>query len=283
MRKYTQINVTPLSSAIGAEIGNVDISKDLSSTVITEIRSALLEHLVIFFRDQDLSNPERHKMFTKYFGDLFIHPNFNLGQNNPEMVYLTRKPGDTAAAGEKWHADTTMMKNPPMGAILFALEVPDWGGDTLFANQYMAFENLSPGMKKLLMNLKAVHNDSRVAGPAVSLNSKRATKVRDDDDWTLTENSHPVIRTHPETLKKCLFVNSIYVHHFEGMSVEESQDLLEFLYTESTRPEYSCRFRWKNNSVAFWDNRCVQHLAIHDNHSATRRMQRTQIIGDAVI
>ena len=283
MRKYTQINVTPLSSAIGAEIGNVDISKDLSSTVITEIRSALLEHLVIFFRDQDLSNPERHKMFTKYFGDLFIHPNFNLGQNNPEMVYLTREPGDTAAAGEKWHADTTMMKNPPMGAILFALEVPDWGGDTLFANQYMAFENLSPGMKRLLMRLKAVHNDSRVAGPAVSLNSKRATKVREDDDWTLTENSHPVIRTHPETLKKCLFVNSIYVHHFEGMSVEESQDLLEFLYTESTRPEYSCRFRWKNNSVAFWDNRCVQHLAIHDNHSATRRMQRTQIIGDAVI
>ena len=283
MRKYTQINVTPLSSAIGAEIGNVDISKDLSSTVITEIRSALLEHLVIFFRDQDLSNPERHKMFTKYFGDLFIHPNFNLGQNNPEMVYLTREPGDTAAAGEKWHADTTMMKNPPLGAILFALEVPDWGGDTLFANQYMAFENLSPGMKKLLMNLKAVHNDSRVAGPAVSLNSKRATKVREDDDWTLTENSHPVIRTHPETLKKCLFFNSIYVHHFEGMSVEESQDLLEFLYTESTRPEYSCRFRWKNNSVAFWDNRCVQHLAIHDNHSANRRMQRTQIIGDAVI
>lgn len=283
MRKYTQINVTPLSSAIGAEIGNVDISKDLSSTVITEIRRALLEHLVIFFRDQDLSNPERHKMFTKYFGDLFIHPNFNLGQNNPEMVYLTRKPGDTAAAGERWHADTTMMKNPPMGAILFALEVPDWGGDTLFANQYMAFENLSPGMKKLLMNLKAVHNDSRVAGPAVSLNSKRATKVREDDDWTLTENSHPVIRTHPETLKKCLFVNSIYVHHFEGMSVEESQDLLEFLYTESTRPEYSCRFRWKNNSVAFWDNRCVQHLAIHDNNTATRRMQRTQIIGDAVI
>ena len=283
MRKYTQINVTPLSSAIGAEIGNVDISKDLSPNVIIEIRSALLDHLVIFFRDQDLSSPERHKMFTKYFGDLFIHPNFNLGQNNPEMVYLTRKPGDTAAAGEKWHADTTMMKNPPMGAILFALEVPDWGGDTLFANQYMAFENLSPGMKRLLMRLKAVHNDSRVAGPAVSLNSKRATKVREDDDWTLTENSHPVIRTHPETLKKCLFVNSIYVHHFEGMSVEESQDLLEFLYTESTRPEYSCRFRWKNNSVAFWDNRCVQHLAIHDNNTATRRMQRTQIIGDAVI
>ena len=154
MGKYQQINVSPLSSAIGAEIGNVDISTDLSSTVITEIRSALLDHSVIFFRDQDLSNPERHKFFTKYFGDLLIHPNFNLGQNNPEMVYLTRKPGDTAAAGKRWHAETTMIKNPPIGAILFALEVPEWGGDTLFANQYMAFENLSLGMKKVLMNLK---------------------------------------------------------------------------------------------------------------------------------
>tara|TARA_Y100001978_G_scaffold138701_1_gene124045 strand:+ start:304 stop:669 length:366 start_codon:yes stop_codon:yes gene_type:complete len=120
---------------IGAEIRNVNISKDLSTTVITEIRSALLDHLVIFFRDQDLSNPARHKLFTKYFGDLFIHPNFNLRQNNPEMFYLTRKPGDTVAAGERWHAGTKMMKNPPMGAFLFALEVPDWGGDTLFANQ----------------------------------------------------------------------------------------------------------------------------------------------------
>ena len=121
MGKHQQINVTPLSSSIGAEIGNVDISKGLSSIVITEIRSALLDHTVMFFRDQDLSNPERHKLFTEYFGDLFIHPNFNSGQNNPEMVYLTRKLGDTAAAGERWHADTTMMKNPPMGAILFAL------------------------------------------------------------------------------------------------------------------------------------------------------------------
>ena len=154
MGKYQQINVSPLSSAIGAEIGNVDISKDLSSTVITEIRSALLNHLVIFFRDQDLSNSERHKFFTKYFGNLFIHPNFNLGQNNPEMVYLTRKPGDTAAAGERLHADTTMMKNPPIEAILFALEVLEWGGDTLFANQYMGFEILSLGMKKLLMSSK---------------------------------------------------------------------------------------------------------------------------------
>ncbi|MBH67805.1 MAG: taurine dioxygenase [Rhodospirillaceae bacterium] len=276
------MKVTPLSSAIGAEISGVDISTELTNSVIKEIRAALLNHLVVFFRNQDLTDAERHRSFTRRFGDLFVHPNFNLGQENPEMVYLTRMPGDTAAAGQRWHADTTMMKNPPMGAILYALEVPSWGGDTLFANQYMAYENLSTGMKKLLNNLKAVHNDSRVAGPKVGLNSKRATKVREDENWEMTENVHPVVRTHPETGKKCLFINCIYVHHFEGMTVEESSDLLDFLYTESTRPEYTCRFRWQTGSVAFWDNRCVQHLAIHDNHEAIRKMQRTQIVGEKV-
>ena len=282
MIQYNEIKVTPLSSAIGAEISGVDISTELTNSVIKEIRAALLNHLVVFFRNQDLTDAERHRSFTRRFGDLFVHPNFNLGQENPEMVYLTRMPGDTAAAGQRWHADTTMMKNPPMGAILYALEVPSWGGDTLFANQYMAYENLSTGMKKLLNNLKAVHNDSRVAGPKVGLNSKRATKVREDENWEMTENVHPVVRTHPETGKKCLFINCIYVHHFEGMTVEESSDLLDFLYTESTRPEYTCRFRWQTGSVAFWDNRCVQHLAIHDNHEAIRKMQRTQIVGEKV-
>lgn len=282
MGHYQEIEVTPISSAIGAEISGVDISIGLNERTITEIRQALLDHLVIFFRDQDLTDPERHRRFTRRFGDLFIHPNFNLGQNNPEMVYLTRKPGDTAAAGERWHADTTMMKNPPMGAILYALEAPNWGGDTLFANQYMAYENLSDGMKELLTKLRAVHNDSRVAGPAVALNSKRATKVREDSDWEMTENIHPVVRIHPETKKKCLFINCIYVHRFDGMTDEESASLLEFLYHHSTKPEYTCRFRWKTGSVAFWDNRCVQHLAIHDNHDELRRMQRTQIVGDTV-
>ena len=282
MTQYREIEVNPVSSAVGAEISGVDISTDLSDSVIKEIRTALLNHLVVFFRNQDLTEAERHRSFTRRFGDLFIHPNFNLGQENPEMVYLTRMPGDTAAAGERWHADTTMMENPPMGAILYALEAPSWGGDTLFANQYMAYENLSTGMKKLLNKLKAVHNDSRVAGPKVALNSKRATKVREDDDWKMTENVHPVVRTHPETGKKCLFINCIYVHHFEGMTEEESNALLDFLYTEATKPEYTCRFRWQTGSVAFWDNRCVQHLAIHDNHEAIRRMQRTQIIGDIV-
>lgn len=282
MTNFKHITVSPLSSSIGAEIGGVNIAEDLDDAVIAEIRQAWMDHLVIFFRDQDIIDIERHKAFTKRFGELFIHPNFNLGQENAEMVFLTRMPGDRSAAGESWHADTTMMANPPMAAILYALETPEWGGDTIFANQYMAYETLSDGMKKMLGGMNAVHNDSRVAGPLAKHNAVRTSKVREDDDWRMTENAHPVVRTHPETGRKCLFVNGIYVHHFEGMRVEESEPLLSYLYDHSCRPEFTCRFRWKAGSVACWDNRCVQHLAIHDNHDAVRRMQRTQLQGDAV-
>lgn len=138
------------------------------------------------------------------------------------MVYLNRMPGDERVAGQTWHADTTMTPNPPAAAILFALEAPEWGGDTLFANQDMAYESLSDGMKKMLDPMKAVHNDSRVAGPGAGLNAQRSTKVREDDDWRVTETAHPVVRTHPETGRKSLFINSIYVHHFEDMTVHES-------------------------------------------------------------
>ena len=282
MTTYQHISVRRLSGAVGAEIGGVDISRDLDDDAIAEIRRALLDHLVIFFRDQDLSDIERHKAFSQRFGSLFVHPNFDLGQANPEIVYLKRAPGDTTAAGDNWHADTTMMSEPPMGAILYAIEVPDWGGDTMFANQYMAYETLSDGMKRMLDGLKAVHNDSRTAGPAAGLNARRATKVREDADWQMTRNVHPVVRTHPETGRKCLFVNPIYVHHFEGMSVEESEPLLDFLYAHASRPEFTCRFRWRTGSVAFWDNRCLMHFAIHDNHGSARHMQRTQITGTPV-
>jgi taurine dioxygenase len=282
MSSFKHITVAPLSSSVGAVIGGVNIAEDLDDAVIAEIRQAWLDHLVIFFRDQDLTDIERHKAFTKRFGELFIHPNFNLGQENPEMVFLNRMPGDKRVAGETWHADTTMMAAPPAAAILFALEAPEFGGDTLFANQYMAYETLSDGMKKMLSGMKAVHNDSRVAGPNVGLNSQRSTVVREDDDWRMTESAHPVVRTHPETGRKSLFINGIYVHHFEGMTVEESMPLLSYLYDHSCRPEFTCRFRWETGSVAFWDNRCVQHLAIHDNHEAVRRMQRTQLQGDPV-
>ncbi len=270
------IAVKPIAGALGAEISGVNVGDDLDDSTIVEIRQALLDHQVIFFRDQDLDVP-RHKAFTRRFGELFVHPNFQFGQDNPEIVYVRREPGDRQVLGQGWHADTTMMATPPMGAILYALEVPAMGGDTLFANQYLAYNALSTGMKYMLDGLRAVHNDTRIAGPGTGLNAERASQVREDEDWRPTETAHPVVRTHPETGRKCLFVNGIYVHHFEGMTVAESQPLLDYLYAHAVRPEFTCRFRWRPGSIAFWDNRCTLHLAVHDNHDAVRHMQRTQI------
>ncbi|MBT4490362.1 MAG: taurine dioxygenase [Rhodospirillaceae bacterium] len=278
MTVYERIRVEPISGALGAEISGVDVAGELDAATIGEIRQALLEHLVIFFRDQELS-VARHKSFTRRFGDIFVHPNYQLGQEDKEMVYLLRRPGDTSVAGEKWHADTTMTATPPMGAILHALKVAEYGGDTLFANQYLAYEALSDGMKEMLDGLKAVHSDIRVAGPQSDVNAKRSSQVRDDANWRPTVNAHPIVSVHPETVRKCLFVNPVYTMHIEGMTEAESGPILNFLYDHQCRPEFTCRFGWKPGSIAFWDNRCTVHLAVHDVFDRVRHMQRTQIAG----
>ncbi|MBL4720429.1 MAG: TauD/TfdA family dioxygenase, partial [Alphaproteobacteria bacterium] len=229
MSEFQHITVTPIAGALGAEIGGVNVADELDDAVIAEIRQALLDNLVIFFRDQDLS-VERHKAFTRRFGDIFVHPNYQLGQEDKETVFLLRRPGDPSVAGEKWHADTTMMDTPPMGAILYALETPDYGGDTLFSNQYLAYESLSDGMKAMLDGAAAVHSDVRVAGPKSGVNAKRSSQVRADADWTATEHAHPMVRTHPETGRKHLFVNSIYTMNIDGMSEAESTPILNYLY-----------------------------------------------------
>jgi taurine dioxygenase len=280
METVMSLEIEPLSTAIGAEISNVDLSRDLSDAAIGEIRRALLDHCVVFFRDQDLS-VEAHKRLARCFGEIFVHPNFNTGDHDPEVVTIVRKPGDTRIVGEEWHTDTTMMAEPPMGALLYALEVPPVGGDTLFANQYMAYERLSDGMKRMVDGLKCWHTDRKVAGPnSPAALAKRSTKVRDDDDWRETRNLHPVVRTHPETGRKCLFVNHSYSVCFEDMTEDESRPLLDWLMESGHRPEFTCRFRWRPGSVAFWDNRCVKHLALHDVHDHQRVMRRIQIAGD---
>jgi taurine dioxygenase len=278
MTDYEHITVAPIAGALGAVIGNVNVAEYLDDATIGEIRQALLDHLVIFFRGQDLP-VDRHKVFSRRFGDLFVHPNFQLGQEDKETVYLKRMPGDAGIAGEKWHADATMMATPRMGAILYAIETPDYGGDTIFANQCLAYETLSDGMKDMLDGVKAVQSDIRVACPQVNVNANRTSKVRDDADWRPTVNAHPVVRIHPETGRKCLFVNCIYTMHLEGMSEAESAPILEYLYQHQIRPEFTCRFSWRPGSIAFWDNRCTVHLAVHDSHDKVRHMQRTQICG----
>ena len=278
----TTLIVSPLSSAIGAEISGVDLSRDVSDAVIGEIHQALLDHCVIFFREQEIDT-EQHKRLAKRFGDIFIHPNFNTGDHDPEVVTIHRKPDDELIVGEDWHTDTTMMAEPPMGALLYALDVPEFGGDTLFANQYLAYESLSDGMKELLGGMRCIHTDRKVAGPDSRVAKfKRSTAVRLDDEWCETRNSHPVIRTHPETGRKCLFVNHSYSVAFEGMTEKESAPLLNWLLDWGHRPEITCRFRWEKGSLAFWDNRCVKHIAVHDIQHAERLMRRVQIAGEKV-
>jgi taurine dioxygenase len=277
--RNSRIEVRPISGAGGAEIHGVDVSRDLDAETVATIRDALNEHSVVFFRDQVL-DVARHKAFARRFGEIFIHPNFNGMTEDPEVVMVRREPGDTSYVGESWHTDTTMCAEPPMGAILYGIEVPPYGGDTLFANQMEAYEALSDGMKKMLAGLKAVHSDIYQAGPQAGKNKGRSTKQRDDSVWRETRSLHPVVRSHPETGAKILFVNAGYTIGLEGMTEAESRPPLDFLFEHGNRPEFTFRFRWQKASIAFWDNRSTKHLALGDTGPFRREMRRIQICGD---
>ena len=272
------IEVRPIAGALGAEVWGVDVSQDLDDGTIAAIRGALLDHGVIFFRDQDL-NVDRHKAFARRFGEIFVHPNFRGTQSDPEVVNVVRNPGDARIVGEAWHHDTTMCAEPPMGAIFYAIEVPPYGGDTMFANQYLAYETLSDGMKRMLGGLRAVHTDRMVAGPQAGVSKHRSTAVREDADWRETINTHPVVITHPETGRQALFVNHSHCVSFEGMTEDESKPLLDYLLNHGHRPEFTCRFRYEPGSIAFWDNRCVKHIAVNDAGPHRRVARRIQIAG----
>lgn len=276
------MKTTRLSGALGAEIAGVDLARDMNQGMAADIRGLLAEHGVLFFRDQEIDT-DAHKRIARHFGEIFVHPNFDTGDHDPEVVTIVREPGDTRIVGEDWHTDTTMMAQPPMGALLYALEAPPYGGDTLFASQWLAYDALSDGMKATLEGLRCVHSDIRVAGPKNDLNAKRATVVREDDAWRPTVNVHPVVRTHPDNGRKCLFVNKSYSQHFEGWTPEESWPLLKWLLNWGHRPEFTCRFRWTPKSLAFWDNRSTKHLAINDVHDHRRVMRRIQIAGGPVV
>ena len=276
-----RLEVKPISGAGGAELFGVDVAQPLDDGAVGEIRDALNEHCVVFFRDQEL-DVAQHKAFARRFGPIFLHPNFVTVNEDPEVVMVRREPGDISYVGEDWHTDTTMCAEPPMGAILYGIGVPPYGGDTMFANQYLAYEALSPTMKTLLNGLRAVHSDIGIAGPQASRNKLRSTKNRDDDAWRETRNSHPIVRTHPETGRKCLFVNASYTVGIEGMTATEGKALLDFLLEHGNRPEFTFRFRWQKGSIAFWDNRSTKHIALGDTGPFRRLMRRIQVGGGGV-
>lgn len=277
--RNSRIEVKLLSGAGGAEISGVDASRDLDDATVAEIRDALNEHCVVFFRDQELDAAQQ-KAFARRFGELFIHPNYAGLGDDPHIVMVRREPGDTGYVGEDWHADTTMVAEPPMGAMLYAIEVPPYGGDTMFSNQYLAYDALSDGMKKMLAGLRAVHTDIMVAGPQANKNKGRSTKHHDGPDWRETRNTHPVVRTNRENGRKCLFVNKSYTLGFEGMSEAESKGLLDYLLEHGNRPEFTFRYRYEKGSMSFWDNRTAKHIALGDTGPFRRLMRRVQICGD---
>jgi len=283
--RYARIQVQPIAGALGAEITGVDLSRSLDNETFTEVHQAFQDHLVIFFRDQVLT-PVQQMAFAKRFGALDIHPFAEGMAGHPEVLPVIKEADDTAGNfGGTWHSDVTFYDKPALGSVLYALETPTHGGDTLFANMYLAYETLSDGMKRMLDGLTAVHNASKAYGLTDSRTVKRhgagsrSMQVRAGVDAEV-ETEHPVVRTHPETGRRGLFVNHVFTQRFKGWTKEESAPLLDYLYSHAVRPEFTCRFRWRKNSIAFWDNRCVQHHAVNDYHGQRREMHRVTICGD---
>jgi len=278
---FTRIDVRPVSGTLGAEILGVDLNQADEET-IEQIHRAFLRYHVIFFRDQSLSI-DSHKDFARRFGTLNIHPQYVPLRGHPEVLSVTKEPLDIHNVGGLWHSDLTFLERPPMGSILYALEVPDWGGDTQFANQALAYESLTEACQNLLSGLRALHSDRGLSErkEAQKRNATRSLKIAESAmDQPPVASLHPIVRTHPQTGRKSLFVNRAFTIHFEDMTEEESRPLLNFLYEHAVKPEFTCRFRWKKHSIAMWDNRCVQHYALNDYSGKRRHMHRVTVDGD---
>lgn len=271
------ISVRKMTLAIGAEVGGVDL-RDPSEALTKELTDLLLEHLVLFFRDQDLS-PAQHVALGRRFGELHLHSTAASHPEQPEIILLDndeRHPPNIDA----WHSDVTMDVEPPMASILRAVEVPAVGGDTMWASMYAAYEALPTVMQQMLEQLVAVHHYP---------DSFRSGILRQEDGYAKLERydaehppvEHPVVRTHPVTGRKALFVNSTFTKYLRGVGRKEGRALLDMLQQHvATRPEFHVRFKWERNSIAFWDNRCTQHYAVADYFPRVRRMQRVTICGD---
>ncbi len=270
------MEVRKLTGVIGAELLGIDLSRDLPDADVAAIRQALLDHQVIFFRDQTLT-PEQHIAFARRFGVISTTPVYRTLDEYPEIMPVVKEPTDQDIIGDTWHTDETYHPTPPLGSILYGRQVPETGGDTLWANMYRAYDTLSDGMKAKLSNLRAVHTNDFLSANSKYRNSTRSTKLR-EDVGSIT-SVHPVVRTHEETGRKCLFVNHPFTYSFENMTREESLPLLQFLYQHSAKPENTCRFRWRKGSMAFWDNRCTMHYAINDYPGQRREMHRITIQG----
>lgn len=265
---YKTIQVTPLTPTIGAEISGIDLSLPLSTRQFDEIHAALMQHLVIFFRDQHFTI-EQHKAFGRLFGELDIHPTSRM-EGHPEVIEIKADANSKYVAGEVWHSDVTCEPIPPMGSILHLHVIPEnGGGDTLFANMYKAYETLAAPVRTMIDGLTAIHDGDQV------YRVRQGKTITGDIPWA----EHPVVRTHPVTGRRALYVNRNFTSRIKGMSKLESDAILDMLYCHSERDDFKCRFKWRPYSIAFWDNRCAMHQAMWDYYPQVRYGRRVTISG----
>ncbi|MFO1114941.1 MAG: TauD/TfdA family dioxygenase [Beijerinckiaceae bacterium] len=272
-----RFDVAPTSGALGAEINGVDLSEPLSDPQIAELRGALNEYGVIFFRDQKLT-PEQHIAFAERFGPIDINRFFQAAPGYPQIAEVRKEPEQKVNIGGGWHTDHSYDQVPALGSILLARETPPRGGDTMFACMNRAYEALSDGLKKTLGSMRAVHSSRHVFG-AASAYVKDAGGRLGNTESAVQDAVHPVVLRHPESGKKILYVNPAFTTHFEGWTAQESAPLLAFLYQHAARPEFQTRFQWREGSIAFWDNRATWHYAVNDYHGARRLMHRITVQG----
>lgn len=279
---YQHIVVEQYAGACGAIISGIDLAQPLPDVAVAEIRRAILDHLVVFFRDQSLS-PEQQVEFSHRFGPYNHVPFIEPVAGHPEVIAVAREPQETQgfAFGSLWHSDFSFLPEPPMGSILHAIEVPPYGADTLWSNQYLAFSTLSPGLQQTLRTLRGIHS-------ATNAYSKKMQGIHDSFAGMRVQTSdtanevieHPLVRIHAETGRPALYADQQYTIGIAGWANHEAKQLLDYLYQHSVQPAFTCRWQWKVGDVAFWDNRCLQHMAMADVSGHRRLLHRTTVAGE---
>ena len=275
--RNARFDIRPSSPAIGAEILGVDLSRPLTLEETGELREALNEHGVIFFRDQELT-PEQHIAFAERFAPINVNRFFRSAPGHPQIAEVRKEPDQTTNIGGGWHTDHSYDEAPALGSILLAREVPDHGGDTMFASMHHAYAALSDGLKRTLEGLRAVHSSRHVFGAAARYAKETAGRIGNAERAS-QDATHPVVIRHPETGRKTLYVNAAFTTHFEGWTEKESRPLLDYLYAHAAQPQFHMRFQWRKGSIAFWDNRATWHFAINDYDGERRLMHRITLEG----
>jgi taurine dioxygenase len=270
------LEVRRIAGALGAEITGVDLSQELAPDTVAQIRRAFLDHLVLFFHDQPLT-PAQFMAFARRMGTPVEYPFVKGIEGFPQVIEVKKLEHERHNFGGIWHSDTAYLAEPPMGSMLLAREVPPYGGDTEFANQYLAYESLSEGLRAILQTLQGVNSSAKA-----DVSKTREDRMKTDGKSDVREYvaEHPVVRTHPETGRRALYVNIAHTARFSSMTEEESAPLLAFLFRHQVKADFTCRFRWRPGSLAFWDNRCAQHNPVNDYHGHRRVMHRITLAGE---